>query len=439
MDFVPHTEEERALMLEAIGVGSTEELFQDIPPELRPKSWDLPQPLSEFEVRRRLEAMANSTAHDLTCFLGAGFYDHYSPAAVDAVLRRGEFYTAYTPYQAEVSQGTLQAIYEYQTAIARLTGMDVSNASMYDGGTAMFEAAMMAVRKTKKTKLLICTSLNPIYRVMLRSYTANLHLELVEADLTKVDDLKTALDDKTAAVILQNPDFFGRIHDLSEHAALAKAQKALVIMNANPLALAVTKTPGEMGADIAVGEGQVLGLPLSFGGPYLGYMATTKKLMRSLPGRIAGRTVDHEGKVGYCLTLQTREQHIRREKASSNICSNQSLCAVGALVFMSLMGKQGMVDLARMNMAKAAYAKNRLLAIEGVENVDEGPFFNEFRIKLPIDARKAVSMMIDKGIAPGFPLGRYYPDQPNNLLVAVTEKRTKEEIGYLAEGLEAVL
>ena len=439
MDFIPHTDQDRAEMLKTLGLDSVEQLFAAIPEGLRAKSWDLPRPMSEQEVGARLMDLAGQNAHDLTCFLGGGFYDHYIPAAVDAMLSRGEFYTAYTPYQAEMSQGTLQSIFEYQSAICRLTGLDASNASLYDGGTAIYEAAMMAVRKTRRKKLIVCTSLSPIYRIMLKSYTVNLHLDLVEEDITDCGRLEKVIDGDTAGVILQNPDFFGRVHDYSAQFALAKKHKAIGIMSCYPVSLAVLKTPAEMGADIAVGEGQSLGLPLSFGGPYLGFMAVAQSLIRTMPGRIVGRAYDHDGREGYCLTLQTREQHIRREKATSNICSNEALCALAALVYMSLMGKQGLAELCRLNMARAAYAMDRLTAIKGVELVDGGPWFNEFRVKLPIDARVAASRMIDKGMAAGFPLGRYYQGQENNLLVAVTEKRTKEEIGYFAEALEAVL
>jgi glycine dehydrogenase subunit 1 len=439
MQFVPHTPEDRAVMLASLGMDSVEDLFKVIPEDLRAKTWDLPAGLSEPEVTQYMANLAEQNAHKLTCFLGGGFYDHHIPAAVDALISRGEFYTAYTPYQAEISQGTLQSIFEYQSAIARLTGMYAANASMYEGGTAIYEAAMMAVRKTKRKKLIVCTSVSPIYRIMLKSYTVNLHLDLVEADVTDPAEFEKLLDKDTAGVILQNPDFFGRVHDYSKHFEMIHAIKGLGILSATPIALAVVKSPGEMGADIAVGEGQPLGIPLSFGGPYLGYMAASQKLVRTMPGRIVGRTTDAEGRTGYCLTLQTREQHIRREKATSNICSNEALCALAAVVFLSLMGKQGLIELAELNMTQAAYARDRLTSIPGVELLDEGPWFNEFRVKLPINARVAVSKMIDKGIACGFPLGRYYPDQVNNLLVAVTEKRSKEEIGYLAEGLEAVL
>lgn len=439
MDFTPHTQQDRSEMLAALGLESIEDLFAEIPPDLRVKSWDLPAAKSELEVSGHLSRLAELNGHKLTCFLGGGFYDHYIPAAVDAILSRGEFYTAYTPYQAEISQGTLQSIFEYQTAICRLTGLYAANASLYDGGTALYEAAMMAVRKTGRKKLIVCSSVSPIYRIILKSYTINLHLELVEEDIHDPARLAELMDDSTAGVIVQNPDFFGRVHDYRPHSELAAANKAISIISCNPIALAVMKTPAEMGADIAVGEGQPLGLPLSFGGPYLGFMAVTKKLLRAMPGRIVGRAFDREGRSGYCLTLQTREQHIRREKATSNICSNEALCALAATVYLSLLGKQGLVELAELNMALAAYARDRLTGIEGVELVDEGPWFNEFRLRLPIDARLAVSRLIDKGIAAGFPLGRYYPDQANNLLVAVTEKRSKEQIGYLAEGLEAIL
>jgi glycine dehydrogenase subunit 1 len=439
MRFTPHTPEEREEMLAALGLQSTADLFEVIPQDLRSHEWNLPEGLSEPEVSQYLAQLAGQNAHDLVCFLGGGFYDHHIPAAVDALISRGEFYTAYTPYQAEMSQGTLQSIFEYQTAICRLTGLDAANASLYDGGTALYEAAMMAVRKTRRKKLIVCTSVSPIYRIMLKSYTINLHLDLVETDASDPEELEKLLDQDTAGLILQNPDFFGVLHDYSPHFQAAHEHKALGILSCNPIALAVAKTPAEMGADIAVGEGQPLGLPLSFGGPYLGFMAATSQLLRTMPGRIVGRANDAQGRVGYCLTLQTREQHIRREKATSNICSNEALCALAAVIFMGLMGKQGMVELAELNMTQAAYARERLTSIDGVEVVDQGPWFNEFRVRLPINARLAVSRMIDKGIAAGFPLGRYYPDQNNNLLVAVTEKRSKEEIGYLAEGLEAVL
>ncbi|MBW2617325.1 MAG: aminomethyl-transferring glycine dehydrogenase subunit GcvPA [Deltaproteobacteria bacterium] len=439
MDFVPHTTQDQAEMLAAMGLTSVEDLFSPIPAELRAKSWNLPTGLSELEVSRHLQGLAGLNAHELTCFLGGGVYDHFIPAAVGALAFRSEFYTAYTPYQPETSQGTLQSIYEYQTAIARLTGLDASNASLYDGGTGLFEAAVMAVKKTRRRKIIVDTSLNPIYRILLKSYTANMGIKIVEDELAGTDRLKELIDAETAGVMLQNPDFFGRVRDLSPYFELAHENKALAIMSCYPIALGILKTPAEMGADIALGEGQPLGLPLSFGGPYFGFIAVTKALIRSLPGRIVGRTKDEEGRVGFCLTLQTREQHIRREKATSNICSNEALCVLSALVYLTLMGKEGLKELAELNVAKAAYARRRLSAIPGVELIDEGPWFNEFRLRLDAEAQGVAARMLDQGIVAGYPLGRYYPDQANNLLVAVTEKRTKEEINLLAEGLEAVL
>ncbi|MBI5604617.1 MAG: aminomethyl-transferring glycine dehydrogenase subunit GcvPA [Deltaproteobacteria bacterium] len=439
MDFTPHTDQDRAEMLKALGLQSIEQLFEVIPQSLKTRTWDLSAPLSEMEVTDHIRRLADMNAHGLTCFLGGGFYDHFIPAAVDALIRRAEFYTVYTPYQAEISQGTLQAIFEYQSAVCRLYGLDAANASLYDGGTALFEAGLMAIRKTGRKRLLVCTSVNPIYRVMLRSYMANLNIDLVEKELLDLNELSDLMNPQTAGIILQNPDFFGRVHDLSAHCALAKEQGTLAVISSYPVALGVVKTPGEMGADIATGEGQSLGLPLSFGGPYLGIMAVRQELVRSMPGRIVGRTLDGQGRTGYCLTLQTREQHIRREKATSNICTNQALCAVAALIYLCLLGKNGLVELAGMNMAKAAYARKRLTAIPGVELVDRGPWFNEFRLRLPLDAGVVVSRLIDKGFSPGLPLGRYYPEQGNHLLIAVTEKRNKEEIGRFAEALEAVL
>ena len=439
MDFIPNTDQDREAMLARLGLGSMEELFDSIPAELRAAGLKVGEPLSELEVSAHLAGLAGKNAASLTCFTGAGFYDHFIPAAVDALISRGEFYTAYTPYQAEMSQGTLQSIYEFQTAICRLTGMEASNASLYDGGTGLFEAAMMAVRKTRRNKIIVADSVNPIYRVLLRSYLVNLPVELIEATIESPDDLKKLIDADTAAVIIQYPDFFGRVFDPSPYFALAAENKALSVATCYPLALALLKTPAEAGADIVVGEGQPLGLPLSLGGPYLGYMAVTKALVRAIPGRVAGRTVDHQGRVGYCLTLQTREQHIRREKATSNICSNEALCALIALVYMTLMGKEGLRDLAELNMARAAYARERISALPGVELVDRGPWFNEFRVALPVEAGGVVAGLLKKGLAAGFPLGRYYPDQKNNLLLAVTEKRTRQDIDALAQGLEAAL
>jgi glycine dehydrogenase subunit 1 len=443
MSFIPHTDAERAAMLAAVGAKQVADLFDDVPPPFRIKSLQMPEGLSESEVYERLHRLSHRNAHELTCFLGGGFYDHFIPAAVDALSGRGEFYTAYTPYQPEASQGTLQAIFEYQSAICRLTRMDVTNASMYDGGTALFEAAMMAIRATGRNRIVIDSGVSPIYRVMLRSYTRNLSIEFEEIAVahgqSNRDRLREALTDKTAAVILQNPNFFGAVDDFTDISTLAHERGCLVIASVYPVALGLLKAPGDMGVDIATGEGQSLGLPLSFGGPYLGFIATRMAYVRKMPGRLVGETVDRHGKRGYVLTLQAREQHIRREKATSNICSNEALCALRAVIYLSLLGKHGLRDLAQLCATKAEYAKRRLGAIPGVRVKRSAPTFNEFTLELPVDAAEVVARLVDRGIAAGFPLGRYYEGMDNYLLVAVTEKRTRAEIGMLAEALESVL
>jgi len=429
-------------MLKTIGC-SMDDLFAAVRPELAPRSFSLPPGRSELEVRRILGALSAKNKVELTSFLGGGFYDHYIPAAVDAIIRRGEFTTAYTPYQAEASQGTLQAIYEFQSAVCRLTGMEVANASLYDGGTALFEAVMMALRVTRRRKVIVDDAVNPIYRKMLSSYTGNLEIELRECPCaggrTDRQRLADCLDDQTAAVIVQNPNFFGCVDDHSDVADMAHKVGALLVVSCYPVSLGILKTPGEMGADIATAEGQCLGLPLCFGGPYLGLMATRRKLVRKMPGRIAGRTVDVDGRQAFVLTLQAREQHVRRDRATSNICTNESLCALGALVYLTLMGKEGLVELADLCAAKAAYARERLLAIPGVTERFDAPNFNEFVLDLPQPAADVINHLIEHGFAAGFPLSRYYEGMENSMLVAVTEKRTKQEIGKLAETLEEVL
>ncbi|WP_272700618.1 aminomethyl-transferring glycine dehydrogenase subunit GcvPA [Desulfovibrio sp. Fe33] len=443
MPFVPHTEDEVREMLATIGVNSVDDLFAEISADMRPKSFDIPEGLSEMEVLSKLEALAAKNATDSVSFLGAGFYDHYIPAAVDALTMRGEFYTAYTPYQPEASQGTLQAIFEYQTAVTRLLGMECANASVYDGGTALYEATMMAVRKTRRRKIVVSEGLNPIYRVMLGSYTTNLDVDLVTVPhkdgQTDLAGLKNALDDSTAAVLVQNPNFFGSINDLTELFAAAKAVKAVSIMSVYPVLQTLLKTPGEMGADIAVAEGQSLGMPLSFGGPYLGIMTCTKEMVRQLPGRIVGRTTDTEGRTGYVLTLQAREQHIRRQRATSNICSNQSLCALRALVHMCALGEMGLKRAARVSMERAHICAERLTAIPGVEMLTKGTFGNEFAVTLPVNAFEAIDKLAERGYIPGFPLGRYFEGLENGLLVACTEKTSEEQIGIFAEMLRGAL
>jgi glycine dehydrogenase subunit 1 len=403
----------------------------------------MPLGKSEFEVMEHFKKLSGKNAADLINFIGGGFYDHYIPAVVDSLASRPEFYTAYTPYQPECSQGWLQAIYEYQTVICELTGLDVSNASLYDGGTALYEAAMMAVRLTGRKKIIVDSGVSLIYRTMLYTYTSNLSIEFIETPVVHGQSCRESiykhLDDRTAAVIVQNPNFFGAVDDLSDIAEKAHSMGALAIASVYPVSLGLLKTPAEMGFDITTGEGQSLGIPLSFGGPYLGFIAVKKEHMRQMPGRIVGATSDNDGKRGFVLTLQAREQHIRREKATSNICSNEALCALRALIYCCLLGKKGLQDLAGLNYQKAEFAKSVLGKIPKVKVKRSSPTFNEFTLELPRNADGVVSAMINKGFACGFPLGRFYKGLDNYLLVAVTEKRTKEEIVKFARSLEECL
>jgi len=443
MPFIANTEAQRAEMLKAIGARSLDDLFADIPASCRIEGLKLAEGLSEAETYEHLHRLSHRNAHGLVSFLGGGYYDHFIPACVDEVAHRAEFYTAYTPYQPEASQGTLQAIFEYQSMICRLTDMEVANASLYDGGTALYEAAMMAVRMTGRRKILLDSGVNPIYRNMLNCYTGNLAVAFQEIEVAHGQSdrarLAASLDEDTAAVILQNPNFFGAVDDFSDVIAAAHRKGCLAVVSVYPISLGLLKTPGRMGADIVTGEGQSLGLPLSFGGPYLGFMATRMEHVRRMPGRLVGETVDAQGRRGFVLTLQAREQHIRREKAMSNICTNEALCALRAVIYLSWIGRQGFRDLARLCAHKAEYAKTRLSRVRGVAIKKTAPTFNEFTLELPCDAGDAVSRMVDKGFAAGFPLGRYYRGMDNYLLVAVTEKRTREEIGMFAEALEGIL
>ncbi len=437
MAWIPVTEKDEQEMLKTIGVTSIDALFEDIPPSLRLKSWNIPEGLSEIEAYHHLETLSKKNKTDYIPFIGGGFYDHYIPAVVDYLSQRGEFTTAYTPYQPECAQGTLQAIYEYQTALCRLTDMEVANASLYDGGTALFEAVMLAIRVTGRRKVRIIPGLNPIYEQMLRTHTANLELELEYGEDPE----------NCACVIGATPDFLGNIHDFTEISKKCHEAKALMIIQFYPIALGLMKTPGEMGADIAVGEGQSLGLPLGFGGPYLGLFATRKEYIRKMPGRICAMTVDREGKRGFVLTLQAREQHIRREKAMSNVCSNQALCALRALIYLCEVGKSGLIEIAYNCYSKTEYLKKKLA--EFLPILNSQPTFNEFMTRLPIPAEVFVQRMKANGIIPGIPLKsvlenlRYelpFKDKNGNtygeegdLLIAVTEKRTKEEIDKFAE------
>ena len=425
MSFIPVTESEQKEMLAAIGLTRVEELFQSIPEELRAKSWDLPEGLSEMAVRAKLAGMAarNNGAH--VCFMGGGYYDHFVPAAIDALASRGEFATAYTPYQPEAAQGTLQSIYEYQSAICRLTEMDFANASLYDGGTAVFEAATMAVRLTRRSRIVCHESLNPLHREILTTHTANLGLEFEDGD-----DPADA-----ACVIVQNPSFLGDIRDFTELARRCHDAGALLVMSFYPLSLGLLKTPGAMGADIAIAEGQSLGVPLSFGGPYLGILATRKEHVRRMPGRLAAATEDAQGRRGFGLTLQAREQHIRRGKAMSNICSNEALIALRALIYLCLLGKEGLREAAVQCHSKAEYLKQRLGFLE---LLNSEPTFNEFAVRLPRDAKTVCAELASQGFLAGLPLHPVGRGKETDLLIAVTEKRTRKELDAFADALAEV-
>ncbi len=443
MPYIPHTPDELQEMLSVVGVRSLDELFADIPAEMRPRSFDLPKGQGEAEVCAYFEDLATQNRTNLISFLGAGYYAHQIPQAVGALSGRSEFYTAYTPYQAECSQGTLQAIFEFQTAVSRLLEMDCANASVYDGGTALFEAAMMAVRATRRRVLGVDECVNPIWRIMLGTYVSGLDLELRlvgqnngTSDMTALMD---AIDDNCAGVLVQNPNFFGAIADYTELFAKARSHKAWGVISVYPVMQSVLKTPGEMGADVAVAEAQSLGQPLSFGGPYLGIMACRKSHVRQLPGRIVGRTTDLEGKTGYVLTLQAREQHIRRSKATSNICSNQALCALRSLIHMSLLGPQGLARVAENNMALARYAVARLTALKGVELLNDAPFGNEVALRLPIPAEKLVDAATSRGCVPGYPLGRYFSGMDDVLLLACTELNDRRQINFMVETVGGLL
>lgn len=441
--YCPHTPQEIREMLDAIGVASIEELFAPIPAELRAKTFNLPAGMSEFETYARMQQLAADNCSQLSLFIGGGFYDHLIPAAVDHLAGRAEFYTAYTPYQPECSQGTLQALFEYQTAICRLTGLDVSNASLYDGATALAEGALMALRATNRSKLLVDGCVSPIARQVLATYLSNLEVEIVELPpldgLLNRQELAAQLDDTTAALLVQYPNVFGCVEDFSAVADQVHAAGGLLVAAVYPVALGMLKSPAEIGADIAVGDGQSLGNPLSFGGPSFGFIAAKKAYIRNMPGRIVGETVDKNGQRGFVLTLQAREQHIKRHKATSNICSNQSLCALRGLIFLSALGKDGLTALAQLNYDKAQYAKACLAAIPGVTVLQSAPSFNEFTVSLPKSADQVVGALLAMGIVAGLPLGQYFEGSQNLMVVTVTEKRSKKEIDLLVKELEVAL
>jgi glycine dehydrogenase subunit 1 len=432
-------------MLETIGVKSLDGLFEAVPEKYRFPELDLPPALTEMEAAALLDDLAgsNESTRQLVSFLGAGMYNHYIPSVVDHILRRGEFYTAYTPYQPEISQGTLQAIFEYQSLMTALTGMELSNASHYDGATATAEAVNMAFSnfRGKRRKVVLSAAVHPQYRETVRTYTQGMDLNVAgdqaSADLQAGPEaLLPLLDQDTALVIVQYPDFFGRVFDYTQLIQAAHAQGALACVVANPTALAMFKTPGEMGADIVVGEGQPLGLPLWFGGPSLGFFTTLKKYVHKMAGRLVGETIDSRGQKAYVLTLTAREQHIKRERATSNICSNQGLLALGSAVYLSVVGKAGLQQVANLCYQKAHYAAEQLSQIPGMRLCFEQPFFHEFVLCLGQPVEEVNAHLLEHGILGGYDLGKDYPALKDHLLVAVTEMNTREEIDLLVEVLK---
>jgi glycine dehydrogenase subunit 1 len=442
--FIPHTDADRAAMLKTIGIDTLEDLFIDVPDRHRFPALNLPPALSEMEVAAELQtiAQANESVRELSCFLGAGAYNHYVPAAVDAIIRRGEFLTAYTPYQPELSQGTLQAIFEYQSNIAALTAMEVCNASHYDGATAMAEAVNMAYAnfRGKRLKVILSPAIHPQYRETVRTYSEGSTVEFTgddpQADVQAApEQLIPLIDQDTALVVVQYPDFFGRVYDYAKLAEAAHAVGALLAISVNPIALGLLKPPGLMDADIVTGEGQPLGIPLSYGGPYLGLFATRKEYVRKMAGRLAGETVDNRGQRAYVLTLTAREQHIRREKATSNICTNQGLMALASTVYLSLLGKNGLRQVAELCYHKAHYAAEAISGIPGFSPWSAAPFFNEFVIQTPAPVSEINDVLLDHDILGGYDLSQDHPSLDRHMLVAVTEMNTRDEIDRLVEVL----
>lgn len=445
MPFISNTDKERKEMLAEIGVADFKDLVKNIPNEfILNKKCCIENPVSELEISKRIFKLSSMNLHSGigNSFLGGGIYDHFIPAAVDHVLLRPEFHSAYTPYQAEVSQGTLQYIYEYQTMICELTGMEVSNAGMYDGASAAAEAVLMAVRQTRKNKILIADTINPLYKEVIKTYTEGAELDIqyipTKDSNMDLDQLKTMIDDNTASVVIQTPNFLGNMEEMfATEEVVHSSKKALFIAIVDPISLALMNCPSEYKADIVVGEGQALGNPQNMGGPLFGFLASDQKLVRKMPGRIVGATKDTKDRRAYALTLQAREQHIRRGKATSNICSNDSLCTLAATVYMSLMGKEGIKEVATQSTTKAHYLAENIANIPGYELHNNRPFFKEFAVKTPIPAQKIIDELEKKNILPGIALSRFGFDE-NLLLIAVTEKKQKSDFDDLIKALQEV-
>lgn len=445
--YLPLTEEDRQHMLRTIGAASVEDLFAGIPPHLRlQRDLRLPPPAGDAELMRDLAAMSEQNGHAdrLPCFLGAGAYDHFIPSVVWHLAGRAEFVTAYTPYQAELMQGELQAIFEYQSLLCELLGMEVANASMYDGASATAEAAVMAHDLVHRDEIILSTAVHPEYRQVVRTYTRHLGVKVRDLPhrqgITPADEAEELLSEHSAALVIQYPNFFGRTESVQALADAAHRTGALLIVSvADPLAFGLLQPPGALGADIVAGEGQSLGNPLNYGGPYLGMLATRQAFVRRLPGRLVGETVDAQGRRGFVLTLQTREQHIRREKATSNICTNEALNAIAAAVYMGALGRQGIRQVAEVAARKAHYARVQLAGLRGLSLAFPGPAFHEFVLRLPIPPEELNRRLLDYGLIGGLPLGRYYPDLDRHWLVCVTEMRTRAQIDHLVDAVTEVL
>ncbi|MGB9737530.1 aminomethyl-transferring glycine dehydrogenase subunit GcvPA [Chloroflexus sp.] len=441
--YIPITDADRQEMLQAIGVSDITDLFTDVPAAYRFPPLRLPPPLSEPEIMAELHRMSELNAHTrrYCVFLGAGAYNHFVPAAVDQILRRGEYYTAYTPYQPEISQGTLQAIFEYQSLICALTGMEIANASHYDGATALAESAIMALNVVRnRRKIVVARNVNPQYRAVLRTYLQGLDVEIVgdETPGSGIAEALAQVDDRTALLIVQNPDFLGRLHDLRGLGAQVQARGALLAVHFDPIALGLFQTPAEAGADIATGEGQPLGLGLSFGGPYLGIFTTRQKYVHKIAGRIVGVTKDVDGRMAYVLTLRAREQDIRRERATSNICTNQGLMALASAVYMSLMGKRGMRKVAEITYQRAQYAARRIAELPGYRVLADRPFFREFVVQCPRPVAEINAALREQGIIGGYDLSADEPQLGNAMLLAVTEMNPPADIDRLVQALAAL-
>ncbi len=447
MSYISLSEEDKKEMLGKIGVGSIEELFKSIPEKLRlKKELNVPPPLREPELLQHFQSLAEENKYqEFLSFLGAGAYRHFIPSSVDYLSTRGEFLSPYTPYQPEISQGTLQTIFEFQTLICQLTGMEISNASLYDGASSVAEAVLMANRIIGRSKVILSSVLHPEYRATVRTYARNLGLIVEEVGYGRegtvsLEELKESLDEKTCAFVVQSPNFFGEIEDVSTVSELAHGMGALsVVVVTDPVSLGVLEAPGKLGADIVCGEGQALGMPLSFGGPSLGFMACAKQFLRQFPGRIAGETKDADGKKGYVLTLSTREQHIRRERATSNICTNQAWCALRATIFLECLGKRGLREMAWQNIQKAHFALEKMVAIGGIRQKFGGKFFNEFVVEFPQKYEDIQHELREKGIIGGLDLEKFYPELKNCALFCVTEVYKREDIERLEEALREIL